>query len=103
MATNISAYVKPAAWWTSTLYTATGKEIITSILVSNISTATTFSIWYVPLAWSADDTHAFPKTAAIVANDEVDFVRPILLSAWDTIQVSSVSWNVTFALFAQSM
>ena len=102
MATNISAFVKPTAWATSTLYTATGREIITCVLVSNTSTASTFTIRYVPSGGSTWDTYAFPKGAAIVANDEVDFIRPITLNKWDTVQVSSVSGNVSFALFGQS-
>lgn len=103
MASNINSFIKPSAWWTSTLYTATWKEIISSILVSNTSTATTFTIRYVPSWQSTWDTYAFPKWASIAANDEVDFIRPITLSLWDTIQVSSVSGNVTFALFWQRL
>lgn len=96
MASNISWFVRPTAGGTSTLYTATGKDIITTILVSNTSTATTFSIRYIPSGQSVWDTYAFPKGAAILANDEIDFVRPITLSLWDTIQVSSASGNVSF-------
>lgn len=102
MATNISWYLKPAANTPWTLYTATGKEIITTIMVSNTSTATTFSIYYIPSWESLWDTYAFPKGANISANDEIDFTRAITLSAWDTVQVVSVSGNVTFALYGQT-
>ena len=103
MIKNISAYSRPWAWATTTLYTATGSEIIATILVSNVSIATTFSMWYVPNTESVWDLYAFPKWATIAANDEIDFTRPVTLNKWDTIQVSSVSGNVTFALFWQGM
>ena len=97
MATNISWFVKPGAGATSTLYTATGKEIVSTIMVSNTSTSTTFTIWLVPSGQSTWDTYAFPKGSAIEANNEIDFVRPLTLSLWDTIQVSSASGNVAFS------
>lgn len=98
---NVQAIVTPAATTNTTLYTADWTEVISSIIVSNQSTSTTYSIHIVPSWESVWDDYAFPKWATIDANDVHTFTLWITPLSWTFISVVSTSGDVNFALFGK--
>lgn len=98
---NIQEIVTPAAATVTTLYTATGNEVISTIQVSNTSTSTTYSIYIVPSWESYWDDYAFPKWATIQANELISFTMWMTPKAWTVIRVVSTSGNVNFIIHWQ--
>lgn len=79
------------------IYTATGKEVISSIAVCNPSaSSTTYIIYIVPSGWSAGTTNKFCDTVTISWYDTHTFTLGITPASWTTFEVSSVSWSVNF-------
>ena len=94
-----NARLKPSATTLSTLFTATTDSVVSSIVVTNLGSASDFRIALRPLGTAIDDSHYLYYDLPIDANDTFILTIGVSLVNTDVISVYSTSGNISFNLF----
>jgi len=94
-----NARLKPIATTLSTLYTASDDCVVSSIVICNIGSASSFRVAVRPLGASIDDSHYIYYDLPLDANDTFIFTGGITLKSTDVLSVYSGSGNISFNLF----
>ena len=94
-----NARLKPSATTLSTLFTATTDSVVSSIVVTNLGTASYFRIALRPLGTAIDNSHYLYYDLPIDANDTFILTIGVSLVNTDVISVYSTSGNISFNLF----
>ena len=94
-----NARLKPSATTLSTLFTATTDSVVSSIVVTNLGTASDFRIALRSLGTAIDDSHYLYYDLPIDANDTFILTIGVSMVNTDVISVYSTSGNISFNLF----
>jgi hypothetical protein len=96
----INGQLKPSAATLSTLYTATGETVISSIVVCNLdAAATTFRIAVRPLGAAINDKHYLYYDVPVNGNDTFVATIGITLANTDVISCYATLATVSFSAF----
>ena len=97
---NLQEHSRPLATTNTTMYTAKGTEIVSTLTVCNTSsTDTTYRIFVVPEWETVWEEYAIAYDATITGNDTYTFTLGITPKKSSTIQVYATLATVTFSLF----
>jgi hypothetical protein len=102
---KILAQAAPAATTNTDLYTVpAGKDaIVSTIVVANRSTATTYRIWAIPSGASLANEHYLAYDVAVGDGDSTTITLGITLTAGDVIGVRGTSANLSFSVFGSEI
>ena len=106
MITNkVLGQINPASVTATTLYTvpAATSVVCTTLVICNISTATTYRIAVRPAGAVLANLHYIAYGSAIAANDSICLTLGITLAATDVVTVYAGTANLCFSLFGSEI
>lgn len=89
----------PSATTNTDAYTAAAQAIVSSIVICNRSTATTFRVAVRPAGASIANQHYLVYDAPIAANDTTALTLGISMAATDVLTIYAGTANLSFSAF----